>query len=216
LGENTVNSRRNVFLERLRPSKKPPVESQIIPEWFFDENDEITQFENESNFDELEIMAKNEISSSEGKEQIESVSDEDGVFDTDIQPAVDQKEELERPETTWINDEEGFIQISNTPSNTTLDDTQQISIHQEESSDLLQNSAKALEGGDTQFAFNTLSKLISEKKDLPSIAIQLERAIDLYPDRTDFRLLLGETYAKLEEKEKALAILQNAQKLISL
>jgi len=73
-----------------------------------------------------------------------------------------------------------------------------------------------LEGGNTQFAETTLRKLISGNKNLPEVVIQLERAIELYPDRSNFRLLLGETYTKLEETEKALAIFRNAQKFISL
>ena len=97
-----------------------------------------------------------------------------------------------------------------------LDDTQQIIISKENPSDLLIDSAKALEGGNTKFAYSTLGKLMSEKQNLHEVSNQLERAVELYPDHPEFRLLLSETYSVLGEKEKSLAILQNAQKNITL
>jgi tetratricopeptide (TPR) repeat protein len=73
-----------------------------------------------------------------------------------------------------------------------------------------------LEGGNTKFAYSTLSKLMSDNQNLHEVANQLESAIELYPDRSEFRLLLSETYSALGEKEKSLAILQYAQKNITL
>ena len=216
LGDKIANSRKKVFLERLRSSKTTSTDSDNIPDWFFNENGEITRFENESNFNESVNTSKNEAVLGEGSEQLEVITGEDGVFDTNIQPAINEKEDFEQSKTMWINDEESFIQTSKVTIDTNLEDTKQIPILQEDSNDLLFNSAKALESGNTQYALSTLRKLISDKKNLPDVAIQLERAIELYSDRTDFRMLLGETYTKLEKKEKALAILQNAQKFISL
>ena len=216
LGNKMANSRKKVFLERLRSSKTTPTDSGNIPDWFFDGNGEITRFENESNFTESVNTSKNEAVLVEGSEQLESITGEDGVFDTNIQPAINEKEDFEQSKAMWINDEESSIQTSKATIDTNLEDTQQIPTLQEDSNNLLFNSVKALEGGNTQYALTTLRKLISKKKNLSDVAIQLERAIELYPDCTDFRLLLGETYTKLEEKEKALAILHNAQKFISL
>lgn len=201
---------------RLRTSKTPPNDSDNIPNWFFDDNGEITCNAIESDFKEPENISRDEVVLGTVQEQLESITGEEGVFDTDIQPAVTDKEGLEHSKPMWINDEERSIQITKTNFKSKLDDTQEIPILQEDPNDLLINSSKALEGGNTQFAVTTLRKLISGNKNLSEVAIQLERAIELYPERSDFRMLLGETYTKLEEKEKALAIFQNAQKLISL
>ena len=143
-------------------------------------------------------------------------SGEIGVFDTDVQPAISDKNDLDQSKTLWINDEDSSTQGMDTNLKTPLEDTQQILIVHENPNDLLIDSAKALEGGNIKFAYVSLSKLISENRNLLEISNQLERAIELYPEHSEFRLLLGETYSALGEKEKALAILQNAQKNISL
>lgn len=215
-GDKMTKPRKKVFLERLRTSKTPPNDSDNIPNWFFDDNGEITRNAIEPDFKESENISRDEVVLGTVPEQLESITGEEGVFDTDIQPAVTDKEGLEHSKTMWINDEERSIQNTKTNIESKLGDTQEIPILQEDPNDLIINSSKALEGGNMQFAITTLRKLISCDKNLSEVAIQLERAIELYPERSDFRMLLGETYTKLEEKEKALAIFHNAHKLISL
>jgi hypothetical protein len=142
--------------------------------------------------------------------------EEDGVFDADVQPVILGESESDNSNTTWLNDDENSRVEPNAKTENLLEDTQQIPVNHEDENELLTNSSKALEGGNTQYALTTLKKLIHEKKNLSEVARQLERAVELYPERSDFHLLLGETYVNLDEKEKALLTLQNAQKFISL
>ena len=215
--DKLTNSRKKVFLDKLKSSKITPVDSNNIPDWFFDEKGEITREENKPGFNETAFSAQDQVTSIEVSAQPESITGENGVFDTNILPAINNKDEMEQSQTMWINDEENSsIQAPKVNLKTKLEDTQQIPVIQDDPNELIINSAKALEGGNTQFAETTLRKLISGNKNLPEVVIQLERAIELYPDRSNFRLLLGETYTKLEETEKALAIFRNAQKFISL
>ena len=207
-------SRKKSFLDKLRSPKPVPEDQKEIPDWFFDDNGDLNRSEIES-----EIRGSNELDEGfdlDPDEILGPSSSESGVFDTDITPAINDLDELENTNTLWLNDEE-VTSIENNPAPATLlDDTQQILIPKEDSSDLLIDSAKALEGGNTKFAYSTLSKLMSDNQNLHEVANQLERAIELYPDRSEFRLLLSETYSALGEKEKSLAILQYAQKNITL
>jgi hypothetical protein len=214
--ENMTTSRKKVFLNRLRPSKTSETNSDNIPDWFFDENGEITHFDNEFTINESENMPKRDASALEAIDKIESTLSEDGIFDTDVQPAINNDAELEKSKTMWQSDEDNTNSKAIPTLNPKLDDTQPIPVVQDNSNDLLFNSAKALEGGNTEYALNTLQNLISENKYLPEVANQLERAIELYPERCDFRLLLGQAYTILGEKEKALSIFKNAQKFVSL
>jgi tetratricopeptide (TPR) repeat protein len=213
--DKLANLRKKNFRDRLRISKSPAEDLRDVPDWFFDENGEINQKDFEFGFLESEDLTE-EVSLESDDEALESNSSETGVFDTDVVPAVNDKDDLEMSNTLWINDEEYPMHEPFQKPDIALEDTQQISLLKETPSDLLIDSAKALEGGNTKFAFTTLSKLISENQNLTEIINQLERAIELYPDRSEFRLLLGETYFAMGEKEKSLAILQNAQKNISL
>jgi hypothetical protein len=214
--EKMTNSRKKVFLNRLRPTRTSGANSDNIPNWFFDENGDITHFENEFVINESENMPKSDSSALESTDKIGSTTEDDGIFDTDIQPAINNKAELDKSKTIWQSDEDNINSKSMPALNPKLDDTQPIAVVQDNSNDLLLNSAKALEGGNTKYALYTLNNLISEKKYLPEVANQLERAIEMYPERCDFRLLLGEVYTILEEKEKALKIFKNAQKFVSL
>jgi tetratricopeptide (TPR) repeat protein len=207
-------SRKKVFLNRLRPAKSSEANSENIPDWFFDESGEITHFDNELTLNESENIQKSDASTLEPIENSNSTKSEDGIFDTDIQPAINNKTELDQSKTVWQSDEDNLKSMS--LLNPILDDTQPILIVKDNSNDLLLNSEKALEGGNTKYALYALQNLISEKKNLPEVANQLEKAIELYPERCDFRMLLGETYTILEEKEKALLIFKNAQKFVSL
>jgi len=215
-GDKMSNPRKKLFLERLRLSKPSSEDFGDLPNWFFDENGEINQNSPGPDLIQPENLPEDEDNLRTDLGPLEVRSGENGVFDTDVQPAISDKNDLDHSKTLWINDEDISTQFMDTNLKTTLEDTQQISIVHENPNDLLIDSAKALEGGNTKFAFVSLSKLISENRNLLEISNQLERAIELYPERSEFRLLLGETYLALGEKEKALAILQNAQKNISL
>ena len=208
------NSRKKTFLEKLRSPKSVPENQREIPDWFFDDNGDLNRNEIEAEFPELDDLT--EEVNIDPDVIMGPLSSESGVFDTDITPAINDLDELENTNTLWLNDEEATSQENNPKPETRLDDTQQILIPKDSPSDLLIDSAKALEGGNTKFAYSTLSKLLSENQNLHEVANQLERAIELYPDRSEFRLLLGETYSALGEKEKSLAILQNIQKNITL
>jgi tetratricopeptide (TPR) repeat protein len=214
--DNMSNSRKKIFLNRLRVSKSSQEESTDIPDWFFDDNGEISHMESGSDIIDEENIPFEDLGSELISKPPEFSSDENGVFDADVLPAINGDEEMEQSKQTWVNDEDTSIQMPTPNQESKLDDTQQISVVKENPNDLLIDSAKALEGGNTKFALMTLHKLISKKMNLLDVSNQLERAIELYPDRSDFRLLLGETYSLLDEKEKALAILHNAQKYISL
>ncbi len=211
-----TNSRKKVFLDKLRFSKSPSDDQVEIPEWFFDDNGEVIQNTSESGINESEESAEVPTASFLTDEGFDFRTDDNGLFDIDVQPAVNDKEELEQSGAMWINDEETSNQTSSETLQAKLDDTQQIKLQQENIDDLLTNSEKALEGGNIVFAQNSLRKLIVENKNLREVSTQLEKAVELYPENSDFRLLLGHVYSILDEKEKALAILRNAQKLISL
>lgn len=211
----TGNSRKKIFLDKLRVSKPASEDLGDISNWYFDENGEINQNGLGSDFIEPEYLPE-EAGLDVVTKTLESISAESGVFDTDVLPAISDINDLEKTNTQWINDEDSSLRETSPKSEPPLEDTQQISIVQENPNDLLIDSAKALEGGNTKFAFTTLNKLFSENQNLPEVIIQLERAIELYPEHSEFHLLLGETYSALGEKEKSLAILQNAQKNISL
>lgn len=209
-----LNSRKKIFLDKLR-SPKPVTDNQReIPEWFFDDNGDLNR--NEIISDSAGSEDLSEEINLYPEENIEATTNESGVFDADITPAINDLDELENTNTLWLNDEDVSSQENNPKPVRSLDDTQQILLPKENPSDLLIDSAKALEGGNTKFAYSTLGKLLSEKQNLPEVSNQLERAVELYPDRSEFRLLLSETYSALGEKEKSLAILQNAQKNITL
>ena len=209
-----ANSRKKTFLDKLRSPKTVPEDQRDIPDWFFDENGDLNRSEIGSEFPGSEDLT-DEINL-DPEETMESNSSESGLFDIDIIPAINDFDELENTNTLWKNDEEVTSQENNPKRGLSLDDTQQIIISEENPSDLLIDSAKALEGGNTKFAYSTLGKLVSKKQNLNDVSNQLERAIELYPDRPEFRILLSETYSALGEKEKSLAILQNAQKNITL
>ena len=208
------NSRKKNFIEKLRSPKIVAESQKEIPDWFFDDKGELSR--NEIVSENQNSIEKNEAFKSDFINPIEFSSNETGVFDTEVTPAINILDELEKSNTLWLNDEEATSHATAPKAESHLDETQQIQLLSEDPSELLIDSAKALEGGNTKFAYSTLSKLKSENKNLHEVANQLERAVELYPDRSDFRLLLSETYSVLGEKEKSLAILQNAQKNITL
>jgi tetratricopeptide (TPR) repeat protein len=213
---NMTSSRKKAFLNRLRSSKTSESSSDTVPDWFFDESGEITHVDNEFSVEGSEKELNVNTSNFGPITEIEPPASDDGVFDTDIQPSLNTNSGLEQSKAMWQSDEEIANSQSTLPSTPKLDDTQPIIVAKENYSDLLQNSSKALEGGNTKFAFDTLQSLIFEKKYLPEVVSQLEKAIEMYPDRCDFRLLLGEAYTLLEEKEKALSIFKTTQKFVSL
>ena len=210
----TPISRKKTFLDKLRSPKSIPEDQREIPDWFFDDNGDLNRNEIEPEFPGLDDLG-GEVNL-EPDETMDSSVSESGVFDSDITPAINNFDELENTNTLWLNDEEATSHEITPIPEITLADTQQILIPKEYPADLLIDSAKALEGGNTKFAYTTLSKLLSDRQNLIEVSSQLERAIELYPGRHEFRLLLSETYATLGEKEKSLAILQNAQQNITL
>ncbi len=209
-----LNSRKKNFLEKLRSPRIVNEDQKELPNWFFDENGELNQSEIES-----EKPVPEEVDEEFNIAQQVSMdfnSSETGFFDTDITPAISDITEHEKTNTLWKNEEEE-ISLENIPKpGTPLKDTQQISIPGEDPCVQLTDSAKALEGGNTNFAYSTLKKLKSKKQNLHDVVNQLVRAIELYPGHPEFRLLLCETYSILGEKEKSLAVLQKAQKNITL
>jgi len=209
-----LNSRKKVFLDKLRSPKSIVEDQRDIPDWFFDENGDLNRNEIKSEYPGSEDLT--DEANLDSYETMESNSSESGVFDIDITPAINGLDELENSNTHWINDEEMTSQDNNIKPGTPLDDTQQILIPKEDPNDLLIDSAKAIEGGNTKFAYFTLNKLIADRQNLNEVSIQLEKAMELYPNHPEFRILLSETYSALGEKEKSLAILQNAQKNITL
>jgi len=214
-GPNELSSsRKKIFLEKLRSPKIIAENQREIPDWFFDDNGELNRNKTVSGTQGSQEI--DEALEFDHANPMEFSSNETGVFDTEIIPAINVLDELEKSNSLWINDEEATSHEITPKPETNLDETQQILILQEDPNDLLVDSAKALEGGNTKFAYSTLSKLTSENKNLHEVANQLERAVELYPDRSEFRILLSETYSVLGEKEKSLAILQNAQKNITL
>ena len=245
--ENIVNSRKKIFLNKLKPSKSVSEDQREIPDWYFDDDGKLNQngfgtdYEDSVNIsDEINLESENlqeennpesehladesnqesenppEEINLEYENTLESNLGESGVFDTDIIPAINDLEELETSNTLWTNDEEETLKESNPKPVAALDDTQRILVDKENPSDLLIESAKALEGGNIRYAYSTLSKLVSKHKNLPDVCDQLETALELYPTHTEFRLLLGEAYLAMGEKAKSLSILQNAQKNITL
>jgi len=209
-----LNSRKKTFLDKLRSPRTVQEDQKEIPDWFFDDNGDLNRSENEPNFQGTDELVDELALDNNGSMGFNS--SEAGVFDSDITPAINSLDELQNTETFWLNDEEVTPQENHPKPETSLDDTQQIIITRQNPSDLLIDAAKALEGGNTKFAFSTLSGLLADRQNINELSIQLERAIELYPDHPEFRLLLSEVYLILGEKEKSLTILQNAQKNIIL
>ncbi len=210
----TLNSRKKNFLDKLRSSKPLTDNQKDIPDWFFDENGDLKS--NEIETDQFTSGESHEDVVPGADEILSSNFNESGNFDVDIVPAIDEFRDLEKTNTLWKNDEETTSQVNDTNHKIKLDDTQQIIISNNNPIDLLTGSAKALEGGNIEFACATLRKLVTDNINLHEVANQLERAIELYPEQHEFRLLLSETFLAMGEKEKSLTILQNAQKNILL
>jgi tetratricopeptide (TPR) repeat protein len=214
--DKMTDTRKKLFLERIRSSKTSSYETRADSDWFFDENGKIQQNEKKSVSVDSNPLTNQINGDSPGSEFSEPTSSENGVFDTDIPPAIRSDAEIEDSKALWLNEQEGFSRDSKTIFGANLDDTQQIIISYENSNDLILDAEKALEGGNVKFAFTIFRQLITHKQNLSEVSLQLENAVELYPEETDFRILLGEAYLLLDKKEKALGIFQNTQKLITL
>ena len=98
------NLRKKSFLDKLRSPKPVPEIQKDIPDWFFDDNGDLTRNEINSEFPGSEDLG--EEANLDPDETMESRPSESGVFDTDITPAINDLEELENTNTLWLNDEE--------------------------------------------------------------------------------------------------------------
>jgi hypothetical protein len=144
-----------------------------------------------------------------------NVGDE-GVFDINIKPAIIFESNPGYSENTWIKAESEDQDLDSKKSTITIADTQPIDISIESLDNLFMDSIKALQGGNTKYALSLLRNLSTDNNNLKDVALHLEDAVISFPGNLELFLFLGEVYTKLNEKEKALAVFQKAQKLITL
>ena len=210
-------SRKNLFLEKLKATKITSVKLEQHPDWVINDAGVTVQ----SNLDD-----KNREFSDDTDNKVDMVTilpepdssnvGDEGVFDINIKPAIIFESNPGYSENTWIKAESEDQDLDYKKSTITIADTQPIDISIESLDNLFMDSIKALQGGNTKYALSLLRNLSTDNNNLKDVAIHLEDAVISFPGNLELFLFLGEVYTKLNEKEKALAVFQKAQKLITL
>ncbi|MBM3137219.1 MAG: hypothetical protein FJZ98_03410 [Chloroflexi bacterium] len=199
------SSRKETFLEKLRSTSRKHEESRI-PEWIFDQDDELIQI---PQTDETHI-ALEQINESESN-KFDHATDEDLASSVLLEPANTEEHESE-----WVSEtiHENIDPKVSTPK--PLEDTQEIQVMDNQPAFLLEAAEKAIVGENYQFAVATLRKLANQGNHLNEIVSRVELIVQDHPESSDMLIFLGELYTCQGKRAEALAVYKKAQKNIFL
>jgi tetratricopeptide (TPR) repeat protein len=201
--------RRQAFIDKLQKRSAAPAEPEDIPDWVLEES-QLNQPESSSDF----IAIPSEPEALEDV-NLPDIPEESGIIDHDI-PVEIPEELAENPASTqWVQDQP--VDSGKEVPPISLQDTQQIRVHREETpEEKLEQAKKALEGENVQYALNKIREISDDDRYLAQIKDLLETACQTNPDNANLWLTLGNIYQRLDMKEKALEVFIRAQKQISL
>ncbi len=208
------NSKRTAFVKKLKGYTEIPVP---------DSQSDLDKYLNVVDF-EPELDGVDDPGRNQGDFSSESTRQ---VFESEGLAELTSDLMDEEHESIWVADEEEIqvevldsVMENQIPSEKNvqekLHDTQPINISSMDPELIIQEAEKAINGGNFKYALQLFHPLIEKNLNLEEISRYLENAVEQYPDKTNFLLLLGEVYTRMENREKALEIFQKAQNLISL
>ena len=200
-------TKKEAFLGRLRPPSRKNVVSNSIPEWIFDQSDELVR---QSSMVDSESIMESELTANLSDIEIkENLSDsETPVFtDTIIEESI---------ESVWINEIEHAESDDMDENLKKLADTQEIKVVDYQPAYMLDIAEKAIVGENFKFAFNTYQKLIDQDGQIDEVIRRVEEISAEHPEKPDLLLFLGELYSLKGRRTDALAVYKKAQKNISL
>ena len=214
--ENTLSPREK-FLNRLSKTNNTSEEMvDDIPDWILLHREDQTDLT-----DSEEISAESEDYSMEPsfEHTMEQTSDfeEDGMTDhlVPVNPVI-ENEEFMISTQEWERERQA-LELSNRQSvNQKLDDTQRIKVIKKNPEEIINQLSTALSEMDMEFGSRCLESLISKSYKLDEIAKTIETFLAGNPKEIEFWLKLVRIYRELDEKDKALAALEQAQINISL
>ena len=199
------HSRKESFLEKLRSSSRREAESRI-PEWVFDQDDELVQLPQENETD---------LTSDQGDAAV-SLEYVQGLNEEAFTPVYIEPTGLQESDSEWISDTvHDTVDREEAPSNL-LEDTQEIQLVDNQPSNMLDIAEKAVVGENYHYAVETLRQLINQGDHIEDVVRRVEIMVQDHPECSDLLIFLGELYTRLGKREEALAAYKKAQKNILL
>ena len=199
-------SKREAFLEKLRPSSHKDESQTSIPEWIFDQDGDLVQNEPVMDGDAAETYHEEAIS--EGTEEDFEILAHEPLFFESQQP--------EEAESVWVSELTHQEPEAADENPISLQDTQQIRVKDYHPAYMLDIAEKAVIGENYQYALSTLRKMINQGDHLDDVVRRLEIIVRDHPHNSDLLLFLGELYTRQGKRAEALEIYKRAQKNISL
>jgi tetratricopeptide (TPR) repeat protein len=205
-------NRRQAFIERLQKRSAAQESPELVPDWVLEES-QLNQAESEDNF--ISIPMDPSVQEDINLPDIQDIQEESGIIDHDVPVEIPNEITENAASSQWVQDQPAAA-AEDTPK-PSLQDTQQIRINREETSDeKLEQARKALQGENIQFALKKIQELLGDDTHLSQIKDLLETASKTNPENANLWLTLGNIYQRLDMKEQALDVFIRAQKQISL
>lgn len=199
-------SRKESFLEKLRSASHKGDDESRIPEWIFDQDDELIhqpeENEPDMSFDQDESADMPEV--------------EKGLKKESFTPVYIEPTDPDAPESEWISEAGHDKNDNGDTASKSLDDTQQILIVDNQPAHMLDIAEKAMVGENYQYAVATLRNLINQGDYLEVVVSRVEAMVQDYPECSDLLIFLGELYTRQGKRAEALAVYKKAQKNILL
>jgi len=209
---NSVDTRNSLtkkeaFLGRLHPSYSKKVVSSSIPEWIFNQSDELVH---QTSMEESESVHANDLSTN-----LIDIEIEENLGDSET--PVFTNTMIEEPiESNWVNELDHAESDEMNENLRKLADTQEIKVVDYQPANILDIAEKAINGENFKFAFATYRKLIDQDKQIDEVIRRVEEISAEHPDQPDLLLFLGELYSIKGRRTDALEVYKKAQKNISL
>ena len=185
-------------LEKLPTSEEQPTSD--IPGWIFDDPD--------TSVEDLPALAvTKDIPAEIPLPDLDEQHMESGMVDQDV-PAISEPES-EAISSHWLKMENESA-LPTAKSN--LEDTQKI-VEGDDSTQLLQQALKAVEGENFRFAVQKLDQLVEKEFHLDEIIQLIENRESLLAHEPEAWFVLGRAYLKLNQKEKALQAFRKAEEI---
>lgn len=200
------HSRRESFLEKLRSSSRKEEESRI-PEWIFDQDDELIQFPQEN---EPDLTTGQDVLADTPDSEVEQ-----GLLEDTFTPVFIEPTGL-KSESEWISEaghDKGDLKETITKP---LEDTQEIQVVDNQPAFMLDIVEKAVVGENYQYAVATLRKLINQGNHIDEVVSRVEMIVQDHPESSDLLIFLGELYTRQGKRAEALVVYKRAQKNILL
>lgn len=200
-------SKKDAFIERLRPTAPKNGLIGTKPDWMFDQSGELVY-----------QSSTEDPKSVEGNDHpiiLEDIEIEESLIDFETPVFTDPNGE-ESIESGWITDLEHAESDDMNEDMKNLADTQEIKVVDYQPAYMLDIAEKAIIGENYKFAFTTFRNLIDQEGQIDEVIKRVEEISELNPEKVDLLLFLGELYTLKGKRPDALATFKKAQKNISL